>query len=210
MDYTPEFQQQASKLFRGECQFKIGAIKISDIPDSMTMNEVAFAGRSNVGKSSLLNSLTGQKSLARVSNTPGRTTQLNFFSLRDQLMLVDLPGYGYARASKRAIKGWTKLIHHYLLGRPNLRQICLLIDARHGMKDSDLSLMKELDESAVSYRIILTKCDKAAKIEALRSDIQQLQSTHTAMHPEIICTSSRNKTGILALQCALFSFASKA
>ena len=205
-DYSDDHQKKAQWLFRGNCDFKIGATKIADIPDGEPLPEIAFAGRSNVGKSSLLNSLTGRKSLARVSNTPGRTKQLNFFSLRDVLMLVDLPGYGYARASKTEIAGWNRLIPQYLLGRPNLRQICLLIDSRHGIKNTDLQLMEELDDKAVSYRIILTKCDKMPGGSTVEKDIMDLTTKHPAMYPGIIKTSSNNKIGILELQCALLDF----
>lgn len=204
-DYSQEHQEKASWLFRGDCDFKIGATKITDIPDT-SLPEIAFAGRSNVGKSSLLNSLTGRKALARVSNTPGRTKQLNFFLLREVLTLVDLPGYGYARASKTDIAGWNKLIHQYLLGRPNLRQICLLVDSRHGIKDTDRKLIEELDDKAVSYRIILTKCDKMSKGSTVERDILELTDKHPAMYPGIIKTSSSKKTGILELQCALLEF----
>ena len=173
------------------------------------LNEIAFAGRSNVGKSSLINSLTGRKTLTRISNTPGRTQQINFFDLGDQLMLVDLPGYGYAKASKTAVQSWNKLIKLYLKGRSQLRRVCLLIDARHGLKDPDRSFMKLLDEAAVSYQLILTKCDKT-KDEGLKNLFKNMNSDlsrHVAAHPKILATSSKKKTGICELRAELTTLA---
>ena len=146
-------------LFAKECTFLLGATKPTQLPDR-GLGEIAFAGRSNVGKSSLVNALTGRKTLARTSNTPGRTQQLNFFDLGGTLVLVDLPGYGYARASRSAVKQWTGLTRDYLKGRRELLRVYLLIDARHGLKPNDLEIMEELDEAAVSYQIVLTKADK--------------------------------------------------
>src|SRR5512132_3088063 len=136
-------------LFAQQCRFVAGAAKLEQIP-AAGLPEVAFAGRSNVGKSSLINALTGRKTLARVSITPGRTRQLNFFLLGERLMLVDLPGYGYAKASKSDIKAWTSLAGRYLKGRPNLRRVLLLVDARHGLKEADREMLTMLDEAAVS------------------------------------------------------------
>jgi GTP-binding protein len=194
-------------LFSGNCDFKIGATKLEHIQES-DINEVAFAGLSNVGKSSLVNSLTGRKTLARTSNTPGRTTQLNFFLLRDQLTLVDLPGYGYAMASKRDIHGWTTLTKQYLKGRPNLRRVCLLIDSRRGIKQSDREIMDLLDDSAVTYQLILTKIDKVKKldVEKIISDIKAEAHKHIALHPDVIPTSSRDNIGIDILRAELASF----
>ncbi len=196
------------RLFERECRFVSGAMHERDLPPP-TLPEVAFAGRSNVGKSSLINALTRHSALARVSNTPGRTQQINFFSLGETLMLVDLPGYGYARASKREIGRWTSLIHAYLLGRPNLRRLCLLIDARHGVKKSDEELMQELDQAAVVYQIVLTKADKISA-EALSTLIAQIEDairSHPAAHPLVLPTSARKGTGFEALRAELAALA---
>ncbi|MEX1060691.1 MAG: ribosome biogenesis GTP-binding protein YihA/YsxC, partial [Methyloceanibacter sp.] len=162
---TPEFTAadiaKGEALFKGACTFVKGVVRIEDLPKD-GRPEIAFAGRSNVGKSSLINALTGRTSLARVSVTPGRTRELNFFTIGKNaaLYLVDMPGYGYARASKAAIKGWTRLIGDYLKGRRELKRVFLLIDARHGIKPNDEETMKLLDEAAVSYQVVLTKADK--------------------------------------------------
>ena len=138
-------------------EFITSAVSVKQYPAD-DFPEFAFVGRSNVGKSSLINALTGRKMLARTSNTPGRTQQINFFQLGEKLMLVDLPGYGYAKASKRSVQNWTNLLKLYLKGRAQLRRVCLLIDARHGIKKTDQNIMKLLDQAAVSYQVILTKC----------------------------------------------------
>ena len=158
-------------LFARECEFYNGSTKLETLPEAI-LPEVAFAGRSNVGKSSLVNVLTGRNTLARTSNTPGRTQQLNFFSLADRLTLVDMPGYGYAEAPKTEIARWTRLVDTYLRGRPSLRRVLLLIDARHGVKKTDEPVMKMLDEAAVSYQLVLTKADKLkpAELAARRDD----------------------------------------
>ncbi|MDA0781141.1 MAG: ribosome biogenesis GTP-binding protein YihA/YsxC [Rickettsiales bacterium] len=194
-------------LFSGQCDFKIGATELSHIPES-DISEVAFAGLSNVGKSSLINAITGRTTLARTSVTPGRTRQLNFFLLRDCLTLVDLPGYGYAKASKKDIKGWTDLTKKYLKGRPNLARVMLLVDSRRGLKDSDRSIMDLLDESAVNYQIILTKSDKVKKldVEKIISDIKAEAHKHIALHPEVITTSSRKNIGIDTIRAIIASF----
>lgn len=185
------------RLFRQECNFAIGATKLSDIP-KQHLPEIAFVGRSNVGKSSLLNALTFRNSLARVSGRPGCTQQFNFFNLGDKLMLVDLPGYGYAEASKQKVAGWTKLILDYLRGRRQLKRVLLLIDGRHGMKPNDLEIMDVLDDSAVSYQVVVTKCDKVKKadIPLLISAIEQLGKKHPALHPHVLLTSSEAKLGV--------------
>ncbi|MGE5147655.1 MAG: ribosome biogenesis GTP-binding protein YihA/YsxC, partial [Candidatus Eiseniibacteriota bacterium] len=163
----------------------------------------------NVGKSSLLNALTGQKALARTSHTPGRTQQLNFFTLDNALMLVDLPGYGYARASKTSAQGWTRLTRTYLKGRATLRRLCLLIDARHGLKDSDRETMTLLDDAAVSYQAVLTKIDKVKPpaLEALHARLAPELARHVACHPEILATSAHSGAGIPALRAALAALA---
>jgi GTP-binding protein len=170
---------------------------------------VAFAGRSNVGKSSLINALTGRKTLAKVSNTPGRTRQLNFFALAERLMLVDLPGYGYAEASKRAVADWTELIQYYLKGRPNLRRALVLIDSRHGIKQSDRDIIALLDEAAVNYQIVLTKTDKltAAELDARGRSIAAELVQHTAAHPDILATSAESGAGLDELKLALLALA---
>jgi GTP-binding protein len=200
--------KKAKWLFAQECNFIAGASKLETIPD-FNYPEVAFIGRSNVGKSSLINSLTNRSTLARVSHTPGRTKQLNFFLLANQLILVDLPGYGYAKASKGEIKGWNALINHYLKARPVLKRACLLIDARHGIKDSDEKIMDMLDEVAVNYQIILTKTDKCTRNEVAEkvTSLESLMSKHPAMHPSILLTSSRYLSGIDDLKIELASFA---
>jgi GTP-binding protein len=198
------------KLFRKNCEFKIGATKIEHIPP-INFPEVAFAGRSNVGKSSLLNALTNNGSLARVSKTPGCTRQINFFLLADKIMMVDLPGYGYAQVSKKEIKGWDSLIKDYLLGRPNLKRTFLLIDSRHGVKKNDEEIMSLLDEFAVSYQVIFTKTDKQKWefLEKLKEDITNLCKKHIALYPEPIFTSSHKNDGIEQVQQAIAQFIKK-
>ena len=156
---SPEALESGRLLFAKSCDFVLGAAKLDHIPVSR-LPEIAFAGRSNVGKSSLVNALTGRKTLARVSNTPGRTREINFFRLGDRLMLADLPGYGFARASKAQSEQWAGLIFEYLRGRPNLRRVILLIDSRRGLLENDVEVMTLLDRAAVSYQLILTKTDK--------------------------------------------------
>ncbi|GAB4394105.1 MAG: ribosome biogenesis GTP-binding protein YihA/YsxC [Kiloniellaceae bacterium] len=198
-------------LFAGACDFLLSAADENDLP-ALGATEVAFAGRSNVGKSSLLNALTGRKNLARASNTPGRTRLLNFFSLGGRLILVDLPGYGYARASKTDIARWTQLTRGYLRGRPQLRRVCLLVDARHGLKASDRQVMEELDTDAVSYQIVLTKADKV-KPGALKRVIGETQDAiarHPAAHPVCLATSAETGAGLPELRAALAALAEPA
>ena len=187
--------EEARRLFAQECRFVFGAASIDRLPDPELV-EVAFAGRSNVGKSSLINALTGRGALARASNTPGRTRQINFFRLDDALMLVDLPGYGYARAPRREIAAWTKLVDAYLRGRAPLRRLMLLIDARHGLKESDRELMKMLDAAAVSYQGVLTKIDKADDLEAMRGEVAAELAKHVAAHPMLLATSAVSGAGL--------------
>ncbi|HUA51124.1 MAG TPA: ribosome biogenesis GTP-binding protein YihA/YsxC [Candidatus Sulfotelmatobacter sp.] len=198
-------------LFAAECRFVAGAADVAGLPP-MGLPEVAFAGRSNVGKSSLINALTGRKALARTSITPGRTRQLNFFALADRLMLVDLPGHGHAAASKREIGGWTALIDAYFKGRATLARVCLLIDARHGLKPDDTALMRRLDKAAVPYQAVLTKCDKLTDA-ALADRVAGLDAAlrrHPAAHPELIATSAVTGAGIPALRAALAALAGAA
>lgn len=203
-EYDAEALERGRWLFAQECVFVSGAADYEGVPHT-TIPEIAFVGRSNVGKSSLINALTGRKTLARTSNTPGRTQQINFFSLLDALMLADLPGYGYAKASKMDIERWTAMIFDYLRGRPSLRRVCLLIDARHGLKEGDIGVMKDLDNSAVSYQIVLTKCDKVktAAMETLLADTQVRIAQHVAAHPVIVQTSSVKSAGIEFLRAEL-------
>ena len=197
------------KLFARECRFVTGAATLEGLP-LIGRTEVAFAGRSNVGKSSLINALTGRKALARTSRTPGRTQQINFFDLGGRLMVVDLPGYGYARASKASIKAWIALVNGYLRGRPSLRRVMLLIDARHGLKDSDREIMALLDEAAVVYQVALTKADKSKRAErdAVLGAIATELARHGAAHPEIAVTSAVTGDGIAVLRAALAALAS--
>lgn len=195
-------------LFAKECRFVIGVARAEGLP-SGELPEVAFAGRSNVGKSSLINALTGRRTLARTSNTPGRTQQLNFFDLGGRLMIVDLPGYGYAKAPKGEVDRWNRLIRLYLKGRVGLRRVCVLIDARHGLKASDRQVMDMLDEAAVTYQIVLTKIDKAraGELAKRREEIAAETAKRAAAFPEIMETSSVKGTGIAELRATLAELA---
>jgi GTP-binding protein len=195
-------------LFAQDCRFVAGTDTLERLPPP-ELPEVAFAGRSNVGKSSLLNALTGRKHLARVSNTPGRTQQINFFELGARLMLVDLPGHGYAQVSKSKVKGWTRLTESYIRGRPNLRRVLLLVDSKVGIKDADHPLMDLMDESGLSYQIVMTKADrlKPADLQAMRDKLSARLGKRPACHPEIPVTSAVDGAGIADLRQALASFA---
>ena len=195
-------------LFAKECRFVAGAGNAAALPPE-TLPEIAFIGRSNVGKSSLVNALTGRRTLARTSNTPGRTQQINFFDLGGRVMLVDLPGYGHAEASKTAIRAWTALIRHYLRGRASLRRACLLIDARRGITEVDRPMMALCDEAALSYQVVLTKTDAvgADELAATAGTIGAELARHRAAHPEIHLTSAEKRTGIAALRATLAVFA---
>jgi GTP-binding protein len=209
-DAAPDFEEAGRKFFAGPCEFIWGATNIEGLPP-MGPPEIAFAGRSNVGKSSLLNALTNRKTLARVSQTPGRTQQLNFFALGaeppdEKLRLVDLPGYGHAAAAKSAIDAWTKLIHAYMRGRASLARVYVLVDARHGLKDVDTQMFDLLDKSAMSYQVVLTKRDavkNAAEREARLADTKAALRKHSAAHPEVILTSSDTGEGIPELRGAI-------
>ncbi len=201
----------ARLLFAQECTFVRGVATLDDLPPP-GLPEVAFAGRSNVGKSSLLNALTGRKTLARTSNTPGRTQELNFFDLAGRLMLVDLPGYGYAQASKTDIKRWNATLRDYLRGRPNLQRLCLLVDSRHGIKAGDHEMMEMLDQSAVVYRVVLTKTDKlkASELQDCAEATIKALKGHPAALPEPLLTSARKNDGLAELRTDLAMLANAA
>lgn len=198
------------KLFQN-CEFIMGVPSLDFLPDA-TLSEIAFAGRSNVGKSSLINALTERKNLARTSNTPGRTQELNFFKLGDeqtgQIFMVDMPGYGYAKVSKSKRKAWDGLIRAYLRGRVSLRCVFVLVDGRHGLKDSDRELMKMLDEAGAPYRIVLTKTDKPKReeLEKLIASITEELKKHPAAFPTPILTSAHKDFGLDDLRNVICGF----
>lgn len=199
--------EAARKLFAGPCDFVKGVAALDGLPDA-TLPELAFAGRSNVGKSSLINALTGRNTLARTSNTPGRTQQLNYFNLGDVLYLVDMPGYGYAKVSKTQVAEWTQLIRDYLRGRPTLRCVLILVDSRHGLKPSDTELMTMLDETGAAYRIVLTKADKF-KDHALTDVIEKVEAElkkHPAAFPQAVITSSHKDKGVAELRAVIAAY----
>jgi GTP-binding protein len=196
------------RLFAQECRFVWGATEEEKLPPD-GLPEVAFAGRSNVGKSSLVNALTGRKTLANVSRTPGRTQQLNFFDLGGRLLLVDLPGYGYAKVAKAKVAAWSALIQRYLRGRPNLARVLVLIDARHGLKDVDFETLEGLDEAAQSYQVVLTKTDlvKPAALAGLHASVAEAMARYRAAHPEVVLTSAETGAGIERLRALLATLA---
>lgn len=200
-EVTPNLPEFARWLFAQECTFVAGADKMEILP-APHFPEIAFAGRSNVGKSSLINALLNRNSLARVSHTPGRTQQLNFFLLGKKFYIVDMPGYGYAAVSKAKIKIWSQLIQDYLKGRVPLKRVFLLIDSRHGFKVTDEAVMEELDKAAVSYQIVLTKTDKSPPdhLKALVDSVTEKLKKHPAAFPEPLLTSSRENEGMEALR----------
>ena len=203
-EFSAAEREAGRLLFAQPWDFATAASSLESLP-KMRGIEIAFAGRSNVGKSSLINALTGRNALARTSHTPGRTQELIFFSADPNLTLVDMPGYGYAAAPKDIVKAWTKLIQDYLLGRANLARVYVLIDARHGLKEVDLDVLKTLDKSAVSYQIVLTKADqvKAAELAQRVVDTKTALAKHPAAFPEIVVTSSRTGAGMAELRAAM-------
>jgi GTP-binding protein len=192
------------RLFAGDWRFVSAAGSLAAVPP-MTVSEIAFAGRSNVGKSSLINALTGRKALARTSNTPGRTQELIFFAGPERLVLVDMPGYGYAVAAKSKVAAWTGLIHDYLRGRATLARVYVLIDARHGLKAVDDAILDTLGKAAVSHEIVLTKCDQIGEAElAERIDaVKAAMKKRPAAFPDLVATSARTGAGIEELRAAV-------
>ena len=199
-----EVGEAARQLFAGPVDFVKGVVAMDGLPPA-DRPEVCFAGRSNVGKSSLINALTGRKSLARASNTPGRTQEINYFALGDQSYLVDLPGYGFAKAPVAVVAKWQALLKNYLAGRPTLRRAFCLIDARHGVKPVDHEIMTLLDRSAVPFQVVLTKTDKLGP-NALKPVIAQVEEElqkHPAAYPELVATSSDKGHGIATLRAII-------
>lgn len=208
--YEPDAEalEAGRLLFAKEARFMLGCVSVAQLPDPV-VPEVAFAGRSNVGKSSLVNALTGRKTLARTSNTPGRTREINFFDLDDRLRLVDMPGYGFAKAPKTAVEGWTELVRDYIRGRTVLRLVCVLIDARHGLKPSDEALMELMDKAGVAYQCVLTKCDKPKTVEVDKIDaaLSRAVAKRPAAAPRPIRTSALKGAGIADLRARLAELA---
>lgn len=206
----PDPDQEAAALEAGRLlfarpwRFLAGSGSIASLPPA-TGIDVAFAGRSNVGKSSLINALVGQKALARTSDTPGRTQELNFFAADAGITIVDMPGYGYARAPKHQVADWTKLVFDFLRGRANLRRVYVLVDARHGLKDNDVEALKALDQAAVSYQIVLTKADKVKPAELARvvDETRERLKQRPAAHPEVLATSAESRAGIAELRAEI-------
>jgi GTP-binding protein len=210
-DDRKELTERARKLFAGPVDFLKSAPALKHLPDPEAP-EVAFAGRSNVGKSSLLNALTNRKGLARTSNTPGRTQELNFFDVGrpPQIRLVDMPGYGFAEAPRDLVKRWRFLVNDFLRGRAVLRRAFVLVDSRHGLKPVDLEIMEMLDAAAVNYQLVLTKADKikpTALVEVIEQTAAQ-SAKHSAAHPQLIATSSETGEGIAELRTAILEAAS--
>lgn len=208
---TPEEEQlakTASKLFSGRVEFLLSAPQLKHLPDP-DYPEIAFCGRSNVGKSSLINALVNRKAIARASVTPGRTQELNFFEVGDptEFRLVDMPGYGFAKAPVKVVEKWRKLVRTFLRGRVPLKRTMVLIDSRHGPKESDRDMMTMLDEAAVGYRLVLTKADKikASSLESVRTEVQVEARKHPAAYPQVHVTSAEKGMGIAELRAAILS-----
>jgi GTP-binding protein len=204
MDFTPREIETGRRLFNADWEFTAAAGTPTALP-KMHGTEIAFAGRSNVGKSSLINALTGRKALARTSKTPGRTQELIFFSGPDRLTLVDMPGYGHAAASKTKIEAWTDLIEQFLRGRANLARVYVLVDARHGLKEIDEGVLKVLSSSAVSHQVVLTKAEaiKPSELETRISETEAALKKFAATFPSVIATSSHDGVGLTDLRAAV-------
>jgi len=211
MESDAELEDEARRLFSGRVEFLLSAPSLDYLPDD-DFAEVAFAGRSNVGKSSLINAVTGRKSIARTSVTPGRTQELNFFEVGDptRFRLVDMPGYGFARAPVKVVERWRRLVRDFLRGRRVLRRTLVLIDSRHGIKPPDEEMMSMLDEAAVGYRLVLTKADKvkASELAATLARVQAQARKHVAAHPQVHVTSAEKRMGIAELRAAILADAS--
>lgn len=198
------------RLFARHCEFQTSAVGPDSVPDE-TLPEIAFAGRSNAGKSSLINALTGQHGLARASNQPGRTQMINFFEYQGNLRLVDLPGYGFAKAPRATADGWNRLVHGFLRNRGIVRRVVLLIDARRGLMASDRKMMDDLEAMAMVYQVVLTKTDTLAvsKVQLLVDTMMQELSQHSAAFPLVLATSARRTLGIAELRASLAELAAK-
>ena len=205
-EFTPEQKEKAKALFAQGTSFVLGVAKLEQLP-LCEWPEAAFAGRANVSKSSIINAVTGQKGLAKTSNTPGRTQQLNYFNLADKIHLVDLPGYGFAQAPEQVVKQWQKVIFAYLQGRVNLKRVFLLIDSRHGIKKVDQDIMEMLDKAAVTYQIVLTKADKisAKALAEVKKKTETEVEKHAAAYVKVLATSSEKNIGIDELRAAISS-----
>lgn len=207
-DFTSAQIEEGRLLFARDVTFMLSVVQLEQLPPP-DRPEICFAGRSNVGKSSLINALTNRKGLARASNTPGRTRELNYFNVDERLNLVDLPGYGYARASKSDIANWTRLTRMFLRGRAGLRRVFLLIDSRHGIKPTDIELMDMLDDAAVTYQLVLTKTDKLKRgeLDKVMRRTSRTIGKRPAAHPELMVTSSEKKTGLDDLRAEIATLA---
>ncbi|MBQ2883753.1 MAG: YihA family ribosome biogenesis GTP-binding protein [Alphaproteobacteria bacterium] len=206
-DIQADRLKKGKELFNKKCDFVLSVANLKQLP-SDDKEEIAFAGRSNVGKSSLINALFGQRKLAKTSSTPGRTQQLNYFNLDDKIYVVDLPGYGFAKAPKDIVKNWQQLINTYLVGRANLRRVFLLIDSRHGIKKIDTEIMDMLDKAAVTYQIVLTKIDKISsnQLDKVLLDTAKIVSEHTAAHTVVLKTSSEKNLYLDELKAEVADF----
>ena len=204
--YSDEQLKKGEDLFQNKTEFMLGVASLEQLPLT-DLSEVAFAGRSNVGKSSIINAITKQKGLAKTSNTPGRTQQLNYFSVNNEIIMVDLPGYGYAQAPEKLVKQWQKLIFTYLQGRVNLKRVFVLIDSRHGIKKVDEEIMDMLDKAAVNYQIVLTKTDKIS-LASLAKQIKETEakiSKRAAAYIKVLATSSEKNIGIADIRAEIAS-----
>jgi GTP-binding protein len=203
-----EWLEAGRKLFAQACAFVAGVADLARLPP-IGLPEVAFAGRSNVGKSSLINALTGRRQLARISQTPGRTQQINLFDLGGRLILVDLPGYGYAQAPKPTVEAWQRMVRAFLRGRASLRRACVLVDARHGLKDNDRAFMAMLGEAAVAFQLVLTKADlvRSSELADLVGSLESDLERQLGAHPDLIVTSAQTGNGIDRLRAELAALA---